>query len=40
MDLFMRVFAGAFMLVSIPGIVHLIKEDIKTFKELKEKDLL
>ena len=39
-DIIVRLMAGGFMLFAIPGIVYLIKEDIATMRELKEKGLL
>ena len=39
-DIIMRVFSGTFLLIAIPGLAYLIKEDIATMRELKEKGLL
>lgn len=40
MDLFVRVFASVMLVVGGYGVYWNIKEDIKTMKELREKDLL
>ena len=39
-DIVIRTFAGLFLCISLPGLVSLIKEDIKTCRELREKGLL
>ena len=39
-DIIIRIFSGSFLLISIPGLMYLIREDIKTMKELKERDLI
>lgn len=39
-DIIIRIFSGSFLLIAIPGLVYLIKEDIATMRELREKGLL
>lgn len=39
-DTIIRIFSGGFLLIAIPGLVYLIKEDIRTMHELREKGLI
>ena len=39
-DTIIRIFSGGFLLIAIPGLVCLIREDINTMHELREKGLL
>lgn len=39
-DIIIRIFSGSFLLIAIPGLAYLIRDDIRTMRELKEKGLL
>ena len=36
-DIFLRLCGGAVILASVPVFIYIIKDDIKTFKEMKER---
>lgn len=39
-DIIIRIFTGSFLLIAIPGLISMVKEDIRTMQELREKGLL
>jgi hypothetical protein len=39
-DIIIRIFTGSFLLIAIPGLIHMIREDIRMMQDLREKGLL
>lgn len=39
-DIIIRIFSGSFLLIAIPGLAYMVREDIKTYRDLKARDLL
>ncbi len=39
-DIIIRIVNGTFLLIAVPGLVLMVKEDIKTYRDLKARDLI